>query len=216
MRKFILIIILVVLNIYLFVYLKQISESKFPFEYSYENDPILINKKELSFYDVNEFVFDEHFSFICNKDVSYKYSFDEENIIISVLDRQYIYPYTILEKEKEIVKEIVYKEVSKPASNTSNHTSNNTTNNTYSNNSDYSDYSVSNTSEPSFTLLNSSLSYSTGTDLGTIITGISNSFIADSYVSLDYASLNPSCPGNYPVYLYTQDGSSYSIMVNIQ
>lgn len=213
MRKFILIIILVVLNIYLFVYLKQISESKYSFEYSYENDPILINKKELSFYDVDDFVFDEHFSFICNQNVSYKYSFDEVNIIISVLDRQYIYPYTILEKEKEIVKEIVYKEVNKPASNTSNHSSNNTTNNTYSN---ASDYSVSNTSEPSFTLLNGSLSYSTGTDLGTIITGISNSFIADSYVSLDYASLNPSCPGNYPVYLYTQDGSSYSIMVTIQ
>lgn len=216
MRKFILIIILVILNIYLFVYLKQISESKFPFEYSYENEPILINKKELFFYDVNDFVFDEHFSFICNQNISYKYSFDEENIIISVLDRQYIYPYTIHEREKEIVKEIVYKEVSKPTLNTFNHSSHNTTNNTYSNNSDYSDNSVSNTSESSFTLLNSSLSYSNGTDLGTIISGISNSFIADSYVSLDYASLNPSCPGNYPVYLYTQDGSSYLIMVNIQ
>ena len=125
------------------------------------------------------------------------------------------YPYSIL--EKEVITEVIYKEINKPiVSNNTNTNQSNTYSNTEQNVLNSPDIHRIEDTHNSFTLLNNRLVYSINTELGTIISGISGLFISDSYVSVDYCMLNPSVPGEYPVYLYTQDGSTYSVSVIIE
>lgn len=218
MRKFILILILILLNIILYRYLEGLIINRQPYEVAYNIYPLVINKKCILFYDELDFVFDDFFLVLgCDK-YTYDYSFDDINVNLTIkTDDNTInlhYPYSIL--EKEVITEVVYKEIYKPVTFNNSITDQNNSDSNIQQNNNVADISHIEESHNSFTLLNSRLVYAINTDIGTIISGISGSFISDSYVSVDYCLLNPSVPGEYPVYLYTQDGSSHSILVSIE
>ncbi|MDO4197404.1 MAG: hypothetical protein Q4D13_00275 [Erysipelotrichaceae bacterium] len=221
MSKYVLLIILIILNIIGFNYLFYLNDNLQSFEVVIHDIPVLINKKEISLYSTDDFVFEEYFEVIGNDRYSYDYSFDEDNINLYIYSddfrQSYAYPYLIL--EVPIVTEVIYETVYIE-------TSSSQIINESPPISSFSEPSVSlpevhipennKPAESSFTVTNSSLSYPLNTDMGTILSGISSSFVSDCYVSVDYAELNPSVPGTNNVYLYSQDGNSGVIGVNIQ
>lgn len=219
MRKFILIVALFLLNIILYKYLERLVINKQSFDVFYDTYPLVINKKNISFYDKSDFIFDDYFLVLGCEKYTYDYFFEDMNINLSVktddntINLQYHYSFL----EKEVVTEVVYKEIYKPiVSYTTDTNQNNSYTNIEQNVQNSPDIHHIEDTHNSFTLLNNSLSYSINTELGTIISGISGSFISDSYVSVDYCMLNPSVPGEYPVYLYTQDGCTYIVLVIIE
>ena len=202
MKKTILVIILLLIFIFLaYRYLRISIDDKKTFIFTNDSKPLIYRKKKLELDDLESFEFKEYFSILSNNEYQYKYSFDEDSIIVSLNSEKYVFPYLIKEKEKEIVTEYVIKEV---YINTA----------SYSENNDSTPVLTTHSSEgidQSFELeneylniQNNVLSFEKGTDLSVIINAIQSCIDTNVRISVDYSCLNPNNEGDYPVYIYSQ------------
>lgn len=178
-------------------------DSKLALKVTLNNDPLIYQKRELILDDIESFNFDDYFTVLSNSNYRISYIFNENSIDISLNDKHYIYPYTIREKEKEIVTEYVIQEVyiETPVSVD--------TNNSYEH--DVIQYEEE---KDYLNIINSTLSFSSGTDLNDIIYSIQNNIDTNVRISVDYSSLNPNYPGDYIIYIYSDIGNN-QILIKI-
>ena len=205
MKKLISVIILLTVFIcFSYRYLKNTIDEKKTFIFRLSSKPLIFCKKKLELDDQESFEFDEYFRILSNSNYQYKYSFDDENILISLNNDKFSYPYLIKEKEKEIVTEYVIKEVY--------------VNNAVSTNSNSTPEEISYHSPEGMNqsyeyeaeylnLLNSVLYFEKGSDISDIINAIQGSIDTNVRISVDYSSLNPNDEGEYPVFIYSDKGN---------
>ena len=205
MKKLISVIILLTVFIcFSYRYLKNTIDEKKTFIFRLSSKPLIYCKKKLELDDQESFEFDEYFRILSNSKYQYKYSFDDENILISLNNDKFSYPYLIKEKEKEIVTEYVIKEVY--------------VNNAVSTNSNSTPEEISYHSPEGMNqsyeyeaeylnLLNSVLYFEKGSDISDIINAIQGSIDTNVRISVDYSSLNPNDEGEYPVFIYSDKGN---------
>ena len=193
-KLFLIIMFLVVLICFSFVYLKYIQKNRHPFLFEEGNTSFLYQKNEILLNNKEDFVFDDFFSFIGNHRDDYRYSFKDENIIISIDEQTFTFPYQIREPQKEIIEKIVIKEVYKEKA--ENHSGNRT------------DSHRQETSREYFNVKNSHLTFNEGTDLSTIIKHISDAVESSEKILIDYSILNPNEKGIYAVYLSSGNHSA--------
>lgn len=201
MKKLILIIFFLSLIIFFsFTYLKDIQKHKHSFIFEEVNRAFLYQKKEILLNNVDEFSFDEFFSFIGNQKPDYRYYFKGDQIIISLDEHMFTFPFQIREPEKEIIETIIIKEVYKekqemPAENSS------SSNQTESN-------------QKYFSVKKDYFKFSEGTDLSFIINQFSVAVDTNERIVVDYSMLNPNEKGTYDVYI-SSDNHSAKIVVEI-
>ena len=204
MKKYLIIILFLTISIYFsYTYLMETIDSKLALKVTLNNDPLIYQKRELILDDIESFNFDDYFTVLSNSNYRISYIFNENSIDISLNDKHYIYPYTIREKEKEIVTEYVIQEVyiETPVSVD--------TNNSYEH--DVIQYEEE---KDYLNIINSTLSISSGTDLNDIIYSIQNNIDTNVRISVDYSSLNPNYPGDYIIYIYSDIGNN-QILIKI-
>ncbi len=199
MKKLILIIVFLILVIYFsFSYLKDIQKYKHSFVFEEGNRAILYQKKDILLNNVDEFSFDEFFSFIGNRKPDYRYRFEGDQIIISLDEHMFTFPFQIRELEKEIVETIVVKEIykekqEKPVENGS------SSNQTESN-------------QRYFNVRKDYFTFSEGTDLSFIINQLSGVVDTNERIVIDYSMLNPNEKGTYDVYISSEKHSARIIV----
>ena len=163
MKKTIPLIIILLIFIFLsYRYLKVSIDDKKTFIFRNDSKPLIYQKKELELEDPELFEFKDYFTILSNNEYQYKYAFDKENIIVSLNNEKFLFPYRIKEKEKEIVTEYVIKEVY------INTTSHNEINNTETVSSTHSTEGIDQSYEYEaeyLNMLNSVLSFEKGTDI---------------------------------------------------
>ena len=210
MKKTIPLIIILLIFIFLsYRYLKVSIDDKKTFIFRNDSKPLIYQKKELELEDPELFEFKDYFTILSNNEYQYKYAFDKENIIVSMNNEKFLFPYRIKEKEKEIVTEYVIKEVY------INTTSHNEINNTETVSSTHSTEGIDQSYEYEAEYLNmqnSVLSFEKGTDISMIINAIQASIDTNIRISLDYSCLNPNDEGEYPVYIYSELGNEEMII----
>ncbi|MBQ3295121.1 MAG: hypothetical protein IJH00_01360 [Erysipelotrichaceae bacterium] len=210
MKKTIPLIIILLIFIFLsYRYLKVSIDDKKTFIFRNDSKPLIYQKKELELEDPELFEFKDYFTILSNNEYQYKYAFDKENIIVSLNNEKFLFPYRIKEKEKEIVTEYVIKEVY------INTTSHNEINNTETVSSTHSTEGIDQSYEYEAEYLNmqnSVLSFEKGTDISMIINAIQASIDTNIRISLDYSCLNPNDEGEYPVYIYSELGNEEMII----
>lgn len=210
MKKTIPLIIILLIFIFLsYRYLKVSIDDKKTFIFRNDSKPLIYQKKELELEDPELFEFKDYFTILSNNEYQYKYAFDEENIIVSLNNEKFLFPYRIKEKEKEIVTEYVIKEVY------INTTSHNEINNTETVSSTHSTEGIDQSYEYEAEYLNMQnnvLSFEKGTDISMIINAIQASIDTNIRISLDYSCLNPNDEGEYPVYIYSELGNEVMII----
>ena len=212
MKKYLfLIVTLVFIIIFSYRYLQRSIDSKKTFVFRISSKPLLFNKRQLELDDPETFDFDEYFTILSNDKYQYKYEFTDSNLVISLNNSRYIYPYAIKEKEIEIITEYVIQEVYIDSHQPSGHEEDNVLPSIHS--SEGINLSYDYESEY-LNIINDVLSFETGTDLSTIIGAIQASIETDVRISVDYSALNPNSPGNYNVYIISPLGN-YSILIEI-
>ena len=201
MKKFIAIIILLCIFIFFsYRYLKESIDEKKTYLFKISSKPLLYCKKKVELDDIDSFEFNEFFTILSNNDYQYKYSFSDDLITISLNNDKYTYPYSIKEKQKEIITEYVIKEVY--VNTPSSVSSSNSTDTISQHSSEWMDQSDE--YEAAYLYLqNSILSFEKGTDLGEIISAIQDSIDTNIRISVDYSSLNPNDEGEYPILIYS-------------
>lgn len=211
MKKFLIaIIVLSAFILFSYRYLRNSIDQKKTFIFKITSKPLIYCKRKLEIEDKDIFEFNDFFTILSNSDYQFKYSFVEESILVSLNNEKFSYPYKIKEKEKEIVTEYVIKEVYINNSNV--------INSEHDQGSSYHSTEWINNSNEYETgylnLLNSTLSFETGTDLSTIINAIQNSIETNLRISVDYSLLNPNDPGDYPVNIYSES-ENHQIIIKI-
>lgn len=210
MKKFIIIIfVLSVFIVLSYRYLKNSVDEKKTYILSITSKPLIYRKKKLEIEDIDSFEFDEFFSILSNNEYQFKYSFTDENILISLNNERFSYPYTIKEKEKEIITEYIIREVYVNSISEGNNDSQ------IQEASYHSSEGINNSFEYEaeyFNLLNSSLSFEKGTDISVIINSIQSNIDTNKRISIDYSLLNPNDEGEYPVYIYSDDDNKQIII----
>ena len=211
MKKFLIaIIVLSAFILFSYRYLRNSIDQKKTFIFKITSKPLIYCKRKLEIEDKDIFEFNDFFTILSNSDYQFKYSFVEESILVSLNNEKFSYPYKIKEKEKEIVTEYVIKEVYINNSNV--------INSEHDQGSSYhSTEGINNSNEYEtgyLNLLNSTLSFETGTDLSTIINAIQNSIETNLRISVDYSLLNPNDPGDYPVNIYSES-ENHQIIIKI-
>lgn len=211
MKKFLIaIIVLSAFILFSYRYLRNSIDQKKTFIFTITSKPLIYCKRKLEIEDKDIFEFNDFFTILSNSDYQFKYSFVEESILVSLNNEKFSYPYKIKEKEKEIVTEYVIKEVYINNSNV--------INSEHDQGSSYHSTEWINNSNEYETgylnLLNSTLSFETGTDLSTIINAIQNSIETNLRISVDYSLLNPNDPGDYPVNIYSES-ENHQIIIKI-
>ena len=209
MKKLIIIICLLAINILSYKYLIYLNNKSEAFIYNYSDNYLLILKKDIVLDDIESFVFDDYFIINSFKTFDYDYRFDSENIYISIDDSIYHYPYSI--KEKEIEEVIIYQYLlsNNNSFKQDNSNQNNISDSSYTDKTEAQiDQVIENTQQNTFNLYRSSLTYSLNTELDTIINDIYACFETDYDVEIDYSLLNTSDLGTYIVYLNYGDNSA--------
>ena len=216
-----LIVILFIVNIISFKYLKNLSDNRQAFIFKPDCKAIIIPKKEIVLDNIEEFKIDDYFHIYTLNDYLLNYEFDDNHIDITLDDNNYIFDYEI--RQPEIVEVIIYKEkeVSKPNNNNNNNLSNNNNNQNQTNlnndeniNIPHITETINNQNTTNFTLLRNSLSYPIDTDINKIISDIYSSFTSSVVVNIDFSLLNPGSIGNYEIYL-NHEGTNDILTVNI-
>ena len=195
MKKLFLIIFLLSATIcFSFAYLNNIRKERHPFLFEEGNTGFLYQKKDIILDNIEDFSFDEFFSFIGNQKCPYRYRIEEDHIIVSVNEQSFTFPYQIREPEKEIIEKVVIKEVYKEKTG---NTAENSTLSTYSG-----------TNEKYFNVRKDYFTFSEGTDLSSIINQLSNAVDTNEKIVVDYSMLNPNERGTYDVYLSSEEHSA--------
>jgi len=207
-KKFILILLLTLLNLYSYQYLKSTLSNQNPFFFIEDEQSYFYQKKNISLMENEEFRIDDYFGFFGLENPSYKYKFEGNNLILTINDKKYFFDYELIsERQNEIEdgKEEAIKEESKTERN-NNHQSNNTANNQ---------------NEPEqpkesnyFHIKKDYYSFKEGTDIGEIIAGIGKAVDSNQKLIVDYSSLNPNEKGIYNVY-FASDDHKATIIVEI-
>ena len=212
------ILILLLLNIISFNYLKQISSDRNPYTFISDSNPIILPKKDILLDNIDEFKIEDYFKIYSLNDYKLDHKISDSTIDIILNNKEYSFPYSI--RQPEIVEVIVYQKVesNKPLNNV--HIDNTLTNvdTDISQNikPDNIPDTINTNNHPSsnFTLNRSSLSYPIDTDLNRIISDIYSSFISNVAVSIDYSMLNPGAIGSYEIYL-NHEGINDVMVVSI-
>lgn len=197
-------ILLIILDIALCFYLKDIVLSKRTFEFSNDNKPLIYQKKDIVLNDIDDFIFEDYFDLLSFNDSSYSYKFTDSDvaIILKANNVQLQYPYSLIEAqiiEKEVIKyETIYLE--------------NSSNNNQ-NTDESSDYIEIQDSKIHYS--QDHYSFNRGTDISTIISTISSDISCYDNVVVDYANLNPYETGTYDVYFYSSGDSVTKTIVII-
>lgn len=207
-KLFIFLIVLIMLNILSIHYLKDTLDNKKAYKYEFNNDCFVIPVKDIELYDEEDFEVDDYFLFAGTAQPLYSFTFSDD-LVLDVDGKNHHFDYHI--KEKEIVEQIVYQE--KPVYITR-YVENNATHTDYSSNANQKNETNIKTEESYFRLKKSSLSYPFEYDLNKIINDFYGCFDSNISVIIDYSLLNPSIPGEYPVYFIYGDSSS-TLVVNI-
>ena len=202
MFKVITIVILSILIMISYAYLQFCIDQKRVLLFHEDTKALLLQKKEILLNDIDEFVFDDYFTVLDSDHVPVSYEINDDTISIQLNGAYYEYPYTIREKEKEIVEITVYKEIY--------HESTPDPNTTVQNAQTPS--SVSN--EHYLNLYKNSLSYPLNTKIDKIISDLSSCFESNANVMIDFSHLNCSANGSYPVY-FRYDDKQKEIIVHI-
>ena len=190
MKKYIIVIvILLILNIVLFKYLLISKEYTIPFKYTEENDYILFQIQDINLNTTEEFIFDNYFKILSFREIPYKYSFNDNSLLITIEDNVYNFIYQII--EPKVIEKVVYlvdeKEniANKNINNRKQEEFNKQINEEYT----YVDDSY--------------FEYNVDTDLNIIRNDLMNNIHSSSKVSIDYSNLNTSCIGQYSVFYIT-------------
>jgi len=186
-------------------YLYQIKYNQKPYIYNYNQMQILIKDKDIELLNINSFTFDSYFKIISFVKPDVSVSINNENIIVILNNKKYIYDYKIIEPEKiEVVKEVI-KEIYIEKEISIKEYNHQKEENLIKNYDD--SYSI-NTYIPNY------LEYSEGTDLSIIISDMASKIVTNEQLTIDYSELNPNIKGNYNVYLYGTN-FTYSCNINI-
>jgi hypothetical protein len=206
MRKIVLILILLIINVIAFSYLKETIYEKKAYELKLNHHVFVIPKKSLLFEDINDFKVDDYFYIYSFNDYDFRYYFSDNNLILKIDDLSMKYPYQIKEKEVEIIETVVVKEVYIKEDTSVSQPANNNEDNYVQDDDDYEDLY--------FELDRDHFNYDRGSSISSIIADIQSSIHTNSRVTLDYSALNPNDSGEYPVILMTES-NSYTIYVQI-
>ena len=203
MRKLSILLILFILNIGSFFYLKKILSSRNAFEMNLTDSVYIVPIKDIILDDKEDFCFEDYFLVFSMSEYSYLYTFDDQYIYININGRKCKYPYSIKEKEKEIVETIVYHEVyiDRPPTETIQETVHEV-----HYDDDYED--------EYFELSRENCFFSKGTDLNHIISEIHSYVSSNMRITVDYSELNPNESGVYPVFFMT-DSQKRTLFVEI-
>ena len=199
-RLFLIIAALIIVISLSFSYLKEIRKDRHSFLFVEGNTGFLYQKKEILLDQIEDFTFDDFFSFIGNQKCNYRYTFEDDTIVVTVNEQTFTFPYEIKEPIKEIVEKVVIKEVykEKPV-NTADSV---TVTTDIGSNDKY------------FNVRKDYFLFSEGTDLSIIIRQISGAVDTNERILIDYSMLNPNEKGTYDVNL-TSDEHSARITVEI-
>ena len=209
MRKLLFIsFLLIVCNIVSFQYLKLIYSQKEAYVFSNTTEDFLLQKKELLFDSIDDFVFEDYFMIISSNDKNYRYSFEDEKLRIALDHKQFTFDYSIKEPVIETVEKIVYKEVIVERKEETPPTTPSVSTNTPIS------YEEKEYEEAYFRISSSHLTFAQGTSINEIIETISSQVDTNMQVSIDYSSLNPNQIGQYTVNFVTESGN-YQIIVEI-
>ena len=205
MKKFVfIIVVLITVILFSYRYLRNSVDEKKTFIFRISSKPLIYCSKKLELEDPEALVFDEYFRILSNGEYQYKYSIEGDSIIVSLNNDRFKFPYTVKEKEKEIVTEYIIKEV---------YVSNTDHNSAYGSVEQLPVQSVEVMNQPFeyeteyLNISESTLTFETGTDISQIINAIQNSIDTNMRISIDYSSLNPNDPGDYRVYIYSETGN---------
>ena len=208
MRKYIFIIFILIISIiFSFQYLSKIIHSKKAYPFEPSDHAFLLQKKDISIYEEDAFVFEDYFEIYTKGRLSYNYRFQDGEINIDIADKSFSYPYEI--KEKETVEKIVYeqviKEVQVPVYTGSSSSSASEQNESIAEEEYEQEY---------FTINKECFSYPSGTELSSIIYDIQSNIDSNMNISVDYSLLNPNQIGQYSLFLIA-NGEKREILVNI-
>ena len=188
MRKLILITILIILDITAYLYLGKILSNRKEYIYKEKENDILYQIDKLELNNIEDFDFDKYFFTTCN---NYLYSFDDNQLIVTINTNKYYFDYKII--EPEVVEKIVYKEIE-------------TEKNTNKIEADDCD--------EMFYVDNDYLKFDINTDLDYIRNILINNLNTTKQVSIDYSRLNVSQIGQYSV-IYNASDEKIEIIVEI-
>lgn len=175
-------------------------KNRLPFVFQESEDSFLYQKKDIILENEEDFIFSDFFSFIGTQTSSYKYRFEQGNLIVIFNEQEFIFPYIIKEREKEIVEKYIVKEVYKDKEDPS---------------LIYSKPVNNPASKPFFSVKKDYFTFSEGTDLSTIIEALGKAVDSSEKVVIDYSSLNPNEKGTYLVFFSTASNSA-QVTVEIQ
>ena len=206
MRKIFLIIILIVINVLAFSYLKESIYARRSYELNLNHNVFVIPKREIIIDDPDDFRVNDYFYIYTFNDYDYRYYFDSDHFYLQINNLNLVYPYKIREKEVEIIETVVVKEVYVREENKTPEPAKPAQDDTPEIDYDYEkDY---------FELDRDHFNYIRGSSISSIIADIQSHIHTNVQVTMDYSSLNPNDPGEYPLYLITSAGS-YTVYVQI-
>lgn len=189
MKKLILIILLMLIDLILGYYLFTLNSDRKAFIYSLPDVQYLVQLEQVRLNSIEEFNFDNYFKIISfyNK---YSYSYDDNYIYINLdKNKEYRFKYEIL--EPEVIEKIVYKEVEKEVVK-------------------QDDYV-----EQDFFYVNEDrLIFNKDTDLEIIRNELIDNIVTTQQTNIDYSRLNVSHVGQYSVF-YIGEDSKIQIIVEI-
>ena len=193
MRKYIVIILLLLSSIYLsFRYLSKILADKRAYVYEASKVFYLLQKRPIILNDISDFVFEEYFSILSKSALAYRYDFDEDSINIQIGGRSFSYPYEL--REEKVIETIVFEQVIREVK-------------VYEEVSDHEQgvQEKAEYEEEYFHLKQDHFEFVKGTDISKIIEVIQASIDTNQSVSVDYSLLNPNQIGQYSLFLHKDD-----------
>ena len=197
MKKILIAILLIFINIFLGYYLFTLQGNKKELNIELLSDQLIYQINDIELNNLSDFIFSNYFV-VTNNTNSYKYSFNDEYINVQIGQNSYSFEYTI--NEPKVIEKTVYKEVVIDNSNKEIETKEEDeieyeTNEYFYVNSDY-------------------LCFDYGTSLDEIRNEIINNINTTHETSIDYKDLNTSSIGQYSV-VYTANDKKIEIIVEI-
>ena len=197
MKKILIAIVLIFINLFLGYYLFTLQGNKKELNIELLSDQLIYQINDIELNNLSDFIFSNYFVVTSNTN-SYKYSFNDKYINVQIGQNSYSFEYTI--NEPKVIEKTVYKEVAVDNSNKEIETKEEDeieyeTNEYFYVNSDY-------------------LCFDYGTSLDEIRNEIINNINTTHETSIDYKDLNTSSIGQYSV-VYTANDKKIEIIVEI-
>lgn len=186
--KIFVIILLLITDYYLYSYFNSIEACRKTIQFEYKDVPILINTDDICLNNTDEFDFNNCFQIASFKNYVYKFNFNDNNLNIIFNNRNYTFPYKII--EPEVIKEVVY--------------INNNSNSNINTNSNNEVYEDDNVDYNYFYVDSDYLSFDIDEDLNYIRQVLYANIHTTYETSIDYSNLNVSQYGQYSVFYVTE------------